>query len=128
MSTYQSRRVPVPVADNDGKPSEVYLLPRRANFVNEFAASTNMTEAARRAGYSERTANRMPYKLLQNPDVRRALAERNRQLSTRAVIDGTWYLHKLRITTDAAIAKDDYSAAMRGLDLMGRVLGVFDDK
>src|SRR4051812_43903254 len=112
----------------NGQPAEVWLTPRRAAFVNEFASSTNMTEAARRAGYSVKTADRVPYKLLQNRDVRSALEDRKQQLSTRSTIDATWYLHKLRMTAEAAIAEGDYPAGARYHELIGRVLGFFDDK
>jgi phage terminase small subunit len=49
------------------------LTARRARFVQEMAACGNATEAARRAGYSEKTANKKGYQLLKVPEIRSAV-------------------------------------------------------
>ncbi|BAL84243.1 putative phage terminase [Selenomonas ruminantium subsp. lactilytica TAM6421] len=49
------------------------LTARRARFVQEMAACGNATEAARRAGYSEKTANKKGYQLMKIPEVREAV-------------------------------------------------------
>jgi phage terminase small subunit len=49
------------------------LTPRRAQFVREYVASGNAAEAARRAGYSERTARAIACEVLTKPDVQEAI-------------------------------------------------------
>ena len=49
------------------------LTPRQAQFVREYVTSSNAAEAARRAGYSERTAKVIACELLTNPDLQEAV-------------------------------------------------------
>lgn len=48
---------------------------RQQRFVSEYLQDCNPTAAARRAGYSPRTANNTGYRLMQRPDVQQAVAE-----------------------------------------------------
>lgn len=50
------------------------LTPRQQRFVEEYIISGNASDAARRAGYSLRTAHRTAQENLQKPAVQRALA------------------------------------------------------
>lgn len=52
------------------------LTPRQRRFVEEILVDRNATQAAIRAGYSERTANRQGSRLLSNAVISRAIAER----------------------------------------------------
>lgn len=49
------------------------LTPRQAQFVREYVTSGNAAEAARRAGYSERTAKAIACELLTKPDLQEAV-------------------------------------------------------
>lgn len=49
------------------------LTPRQAQFVREYVTSGNAAEAARRAGYSERTAKVIACELLTKPDLQEAV-------------------------------------------------------
>lgn len=49
------------------------LTPRQAQFVREYVTSGNAAEAARRAGYSERTAKAIACELLTKPDLQEAI-------------------------------------------------------
>ena len=51
------------------------LAPKRAAFVREYLIDLNASAAARRAGYSARTANRAGHELLSNPDIAAAVQE-----------------------------------------------------
>ena len=49
------------------------LTPRQAQFVREYVTGGNAAEAARRAGYSERTAKAIACELLTKPDLQEAI-------------------------------------------------------
>ena len=49
------------------------LTPRQAQFVREYVTGGNAAEAARRAGYSEKTARAIAAELLTKPDVLSAI-------------------------------------------------------
>ena len=49
------------------------LTPRQAQFVREYVTGGNAAEAARRAGYSERTAKAIACELLTKPDLQEAV-------------------------------------------------------
>ena len=51
------------------------LAPKQARFVEEYLVDLNATQAAIRAGYSQRTANEQGARLLANVSVRSALQE-----------------------------------------------------
>lgn len=46
------------------------LTARRKRFIEEMALCGNASEAARRAGYSAKTAHKKGYKLMQDPEIR----------------------------------------------------------
>lgn len=71
-----------------------WLTDKQARFVQEFLVDLNGTQAAVRAGYSARTANRTAFKLLQHDGVKAELAKRQRQL-----------VEKLEITQERVVAE-----------------------
>lgn len=59
------------------------LTPRQARFVAEYLVDLNATQAARRAGYSEHTAQQQGTRLLSNALVRSAIERAKAERSTR---------------------------------------------
>ncbi|WP_198164195.1 terminase small subunit, partial [Bradyrhizobium jicamae] len=57
------------------------LTPKQQRFVETFLLDLNATQAAIRAGYSERTANQQGPRLLDNEDVRKAIDAAKRERS-----------------------------------------------
>ncbi|MFM0432338.1 terminase small subunit [Paraburkholderia aspalathi] len=68
------------------------LSPLEARFVEEYVIDRNATGSARRAGYSDTTAAKDAHKLLNRPDVRKAI-----QLSEKAMME------RLHITQDMVL-------------------------
>ena len=60
------------------------LTPRRQAFVEIFLRSWNATEAARAAGYSERSAHNQGHRLMKNDDIRAVIQERLQELHLSA--------------------------------------------
>lgn len=57
------------------------MTPRQQRFVEEYLVDLNATQAAIRAGYSARTANREGARLLSNADIAAQIAARRQALS-----------------------------------------------
>lgn len=70
------------------------LTPKQAAFVREYLADLNATQAAVRAGYSERTAKQQGQRLLTKADVAAAIAAAQAERSART-----------QVTTDAVVAE-----------------------
>lgn len=81
------------------------LTPKQQRFVEEFVVDLNATQAAIRAGYSERTANRIASVLLSKPDIAAAIAEKQAARAKRTQIDADWVLKRLAGEADADLAE-----------------------
>ncbi|OAJ35323.1 terminase small subunit [Piscirickettsia salmonis] len=63
------------------------LSPKKEKFVNEYLKDFNATQAAIRAGYSEKGARQQAHKLLTNADIKKAIAIRNKKVNEKYSID-----------------------------------------
>ncbi|MBF9252470.1 terminase small subunit [Pontibacter sp. 172403-2] len=66
------------------KPEEIKLTDKQQRFVQEYCVDFNRTQAALRAGYSERTAYAIGSENLKKPQIRAAIDERMKELSLTA--------------------------------------------
>lgn len=80
------------------------LTPQQARFVEEYLLDLNATQAATRAGYSEKTAKAQGSRLLTNVDVQAALSAAQAKRSKRTQIDADWVLSRLAEEANADIA------------------------
>ncbi len=62
------------------------MTPRQRRFVEEYLVDLNATRAAKRAGYSARSARYTGYKLLQNPAVAAAVAKAQGRRAARTQV------------------------------------------
>ncbi len=62
------------------------MSPQEFRFVTEYCVDYNATQAAVRAGYSERSAGQQGCALLKKPNIKRAIEERQADLAARAEI------------------------------------------
>lgn len=70
------------------------LTPKQALFVSEYLKTGNATEAAKKAGYSEKYAGQNAGKLLKSPNVSRVLGEKQRARSKRLEIEEDFELKR----------------------------------
>lgn len=77
------------------------LTPKQKAFADYFLQSGNVTEAARKAGYSEKTAAVIGNENLKKPNVSAYIAERQKQIDDSRI-------------ADAAEVQRFYSAVLRG--------------
>ncbi|MEW6751472.1 MAG: terminase small subunit [Candidatus Latescibacterota bacterium] len=71
------------------------LSPKRARFASEFLVDCNATQAARRAGYSPKTAKQQGQRLLTSVDVQQAVREAQQARSERTRITADRVLREL---------------------------------
>lgn len=65
---------------------------RQIRFVQEYAKDGNATQAAIRAGYSEKTAQEQGSRLLSNVMIQAALEERREEIAALAKLDAAWVI------------------------------------
>lgn len=117
------------------------LTAKQAAFVSEYLVDLNASAAARRAGYSPRTANRAGHENLTKPDIAAAVAAAQEARAERLQITATEVLENLlRI----AKGEDEYEQInglgievvhfpkypdrLKAWELIGKHLGMFTDK
>jgi phage terminase small subunit len=104
------------------------LTPKQERFVTEYLVDLNATRAAIRADYSPKTAQACHSNILAKPKVaaaiRQAMAERARKIG-RTALD---VLKDIQEVTREAREAGDWRAALKGLELEGKHLGMFTDK
>ncbi len=79
------------------------LNERQKRFVDEYLKLPNATKAARRAGYSERTARQQGTRLLSNVAIQSSIAERSSKIREQADIDAAQVLERLTLMADTKI-------------------------
>ena len=101
------------------------LTPKRAAFVREYLIDLNATQAAIRAGYTERSARVTGTRLLADAAIRAEVeaAQQERAKDTR--ISAQMVLEGLRGIAEGE-ASD--SARVRAYELLGKHLGMFTDR
>ncbi|AGI32729.1 TPA: terminase small subunit [Mannheimia haemolytica] len=129
------------------------LTDKQKRFVEEYLIDLNATQAAIRAGYSEKTAYSIGEENLRKPEIRSAIQEAQNKRSERTQITQDDVLNGLleviamstgkKIVTETDVAKNDNgelvgfdiaktkfepAAANKALELLGKHLGMFKDK
>lgn len=80
------------------------LTARQARFIDEYLLDLNATQAAIRAGFSARTANRAGPRLLADERIAAAISAAQQARSERTKIDSDWVLARLAAEADADLA------------------------
>ena len=124
------------------------ITPKQQRFVDEYLIDLNATQAAIRAGYSEKTANEQGSRLLANVSISEAIAEAQNKRAERTEITQDYVLTNIQKviercmqvqqvdncltqTEDGELAQAfmfKEQGALKGLELLGKHLGMFKDK
>ena len=99
------------------------LTDRQERFVIEYLACANGAEAARAAGYSERTARQMANENLTKPDIVSAIEAKRSELMADKEDKVAWLIGKLEAEATAEGNTD--STRVRALELLLKVHGGF---
>lgn len=109
------------------------LTDKQKRFVAEYLVDLNATAAAKRAGYSEKTAYSMGQRLLKKVEIQKAVQNANNARQERTEITQDYVIKKLKEITDkdASDAQDSdlkYSNKIKALELLGKHLGTWEPK
>lgn len=129
------------------------LTPKQQRFVDEYLIDLNATQACIRAGYSKKTAEQMGYQLLQKTSVQTAIEQAMNERQARTHIDQDYVIQTIFDTIERCkqakpvlqkngdpvftenpdgdvvpAYKFDATNVLKGAELLGRHLGMFNDK
>ena len=99
------------------------LTLKQEKFVQEYVVCLNGTEAARRAGYSHRTARQIASENLTKPYIRAAIDRERAAIAARAGLDRDWLVAQLMDNYENALAARKFRPALGSLDLIAKVMG-----
>lgn len=106
------------------------LTDKQRVFVAEYLIDLNATQAAIRAGYSERTARSQGSENLAKPDIQSAIAVAMKERGDRLSLSGDFVVSGLREVVTRSFENKgeefDPKAAVKALELLGRHLGMFE--
>ena len=95
-------------------------------FATEYVKDHNATQAAIRAGYSERSAYSQAHDLLKKPEIMEAIKELEDAAAARSAVTVDKIVNRLNKIAEDPHAKD--ADKIRADELLGKYLGMFTDK
>lgn len=107
---------------------KVHFTPKKARFCEEFMVDMNATQAAVRAGYSQRSAKYIGAELLAQPAVAARIAELRAAVQVRTDVTIDQVVAELWRNAMTAQKREDFKSSNRALELLGKHLGMFPDK
>lgn len=108
--------------------STAKLTPKQAAFAREYPIDLNATAAAKRAGYSERTAYSQGQRLLKNAEIQKAIQAAQAEAAERASVTVQDVLDGLRREAENESYGSSHSARVSAWAHLGKHLGMFTDK
>ena len=104
------------------------LTPKQQRFVEEYLIDLNATQAAIRAGYSEKTAQEIGSENLSKPMVAKAIAEAQEKLSNKTQVTVEMVVQGLLNEAKDLSEGSTQSARVSAWAHLGKHLGMFKDK
>ena len=108
--------------------SATRLTAKQAAFVREYLVDLNATGAARRAGYSERTASEVGYENLRKPQISEAIENALAERANRTELTADEVIEGLKREASFTGEGSSHSARVQALSWLGRHLAMFTDK
>jgi phage terminase small subunit len=106
----------------------VALNPKQSRFVAEYLKDSNATQAAIRAGYSAKTAYSQGHDLLKRPEIRAQIEEANSRRVKKLELSAEKVLEDIARIALSAEQAEDFGAALKGRELLGKHLKLFTDR
>lgn len=100
---------------------------RRLMFAIEYMQDRNGTQAAIRAGYAKSSAHQVSKKLLECPNIRDYIQKETEKRSEKLHLDADYVLKSLKDIAEKAKHREQWSAALKALELLGKHLKLFTD-
>lgn len=104
------------------------LTDRQARFCEEYLIDLNATQAAIRAGYSEKTANRIASELLSKLDIQEKITELKGERAKRTEMTQDSVIQELAAVASAEVKGVRAVDKLKALELLGKHLGMFVER
>lgn len=104
------------------------LTAKQQRFVDEYLVDLNATQAAIRAGYSEKTAQQIGSENLSKPVIAAEVEARQAKVAEKAGLTLETHLAALNALRDKASAAEQFSAAVSAEVSRGKACGLYVDK
>ena len=104
------------------------LTPKQQRFVEEYLIDLNATQAAIRAGYSEKTAKSIGQENLTKPDIAKAIQEAQESLSNKTQLTVDMVVNGLLKEAQDYAEGSTQSARVSAWAHLGKHLGMFVDQ
>ena len=104
------------------------LTPKQQRFVEEYLIDLNATQAAIRAGYSEKTAKEIGSENLTKPNIAKAIEEAQESLSNKTQLTVDMIVNGLLKEAQDYAEGSTQSARVSAWAHLGKHLGMFKDK
>jgi len=104
------------------------LTVRQQRFIDEYMLDFNATAAAKRAGYSAKSAHQRGYELVHNPEVAARIKKRGASDAEVLGITREWILAELRDLLEQAKENGKLGPANRALELLAKLRGDMIDR
>ncbi len=104
------------------------LTPKQQKFISEYLVDLNATQAAIRAGYSKKNADKIGSELLGKTRVAEAIKKKREKLEEKTGITQEWVLKELKNQYERANEVAEFNPSLKSLELLGKYLGMFKDK
>lgn len=104
------------------------LTPKQQRFVEEYLIDLNATQAAIRAGYSEKTAYSVGHENLKKPEIQKAIQEAQEILSNKTQLTVDMVVNGLLKEAQDYAEGSTQSARVSAWAHLGKHLGMFKDK
>ena len=104
------------------------LTPKQSRFVEEYLIDLNATQAAIRAGYSEKRADAIGYENLRKPEIKEAIQNAQAKLSDACLVSQKMVIEGLKAEATLSGEGSSHSARVSAWGLLGKHLGMFVEK
>ena len=104
------------------------LTPKQQRFVEEYLIDLNATQAAIRAGYSEKTAYSVGHENLKKPEIQKAIQEAQEILSNKTQLTVDMVVNGLLKEAQDYAEGSTQSARVSAWAHLGKHLGMFTEK
>lgn len=104
------------------------LTAKQQMFVEEYLIDLNATQAAIRAGYSQKTAEVIGYENLNKPQIAEAIQKEMDKRSNKVSVTAQDVLESILRIRAKAEESDRHNDALRANELLGKHLKMFTDK
>jgi phage terminase small subunit len=102
------------------------MTAKQEAFAIEYLKDKNATQAAIRAGYSAKTAASIGYELLEKPDIKEFIGQKQKEAVENAEVSMDWIVKQYKEIAQNVLAKD--ADKLHALDSLGKHLGMFTER